>query len=430
MKFCESLKETGSGSHRYLFQIIMPDFTYIARDPTGAKIEGSMSANSEADVITRLSNDSLFPVSVTDAADGAKKSLEMNLEFGGKPNDQKMAVFYQQLASLLENGVPLIRSLTLLKTQIKNKKLKEALVDVIARVEDGEELATCFRRHDHIFSDMAINMSRAGAEGGFLEDALDRVGTFTEQQADLKAKTVGAMIYPVILASMGTLIVSVLVIFFVPKFATVFESLKAEGELPAVTVWLLWFSDTLRNYGLIILLVVGVLFAILRTQLATEAGKMFVDRWKLKIPLVGPILLSLAVARFCRVLGTLMTNGVPILRGLEISREATGNRVLSQAIEKATDNVTSGESLSVPLKKSGHFPLEVTEMISVAEESNTLDTVLVTISDQLEKQTMRRLDVAVKLIEPFMLLIMAIVVLFVVVALLLPIMKMGQTVGA
>jgi general secretion pathway protein F/type IV pilus assembly protein PilC len=407
----------------------MPDFTYIARDPTGAKIEGSMSANSEADVITRLSNDSLFPVSVTDAAGGAKKSLEMNLEFGGTPNDQKMAVFYQQLASLLENGVPLIRSLTLLKTQIKNKKLKEALVDVIARVEDGEELATCFRRHDNIFSDMAINMSRAGAEGGFLEDALDRVGTFTEQQADLKAKTVGAMIYPVILASMGTLIVSVLVIFFVPKFATVFESLRAEGELPAVTEWLLWFSDTMRNYGLIILLVAGVLFAILRTQLATDSGKTLVDRWKLKLPIVGPILLSLAVARFCRVLGTLMTNGVPILRGLEISREATGNRILSAAIEKATDNVTSGESLSVPLKKSGHFPLEVTEMISVAEESNTLDTVLVTISDQLEKQTMRRLDVAVKLIEPVMLLIMAIVVLFVVVALLLPIMKMGSTVG-
>ncbi len=388
-----------------------------------------MTANSEADVISRLTSDSLFPVSVTDAAASTKKSLEMNFEFGGKPNDQKMATFYSQLASLLENGVPLIRSLNLLKEQAKNKKLKEALNDVVARVEDGEELSDCFRRHDSIFSDMAINMSRAGAEGGFLEDALDRVGTFTEQQADLKAKTVGAMIYPMILASMGSLIVSVLVIFFVPKFAMVFESLRAEGELPAVTEWLLWFSDTLRNYGLIIVLVVGVLFAVIRSQLATEAGKMFVDRVKLKIPLVGPILLSLAVARFCRVLGTLMKNGVPILRGLEISREAAGNRVLSLAIEKAGENVTSGETLSKPLEKSGHFPIEVTEMISVAEESNTLDTVLITISDQLEKQTMRRLDVAVKLIEPFMLLIMAIVVLFVVVALLLPIMKMGQTVG-
>jgi general secretion pathway protein F/type IV pilus assembly protein PilC len=407
----------------------MPDFTYIARDASGAKIEGSMSANSEADVISRLTGDALFPVSVSDSEKNAGKALELSMDFGGKPKGHKMAVFYTQLASLLENGVPLIRSLTLLKEQEKNKKLKAALEDVIVRVEDGEELSTCFRRHDAVFSDMAINMAKAGAEGGFLEDALDRVGTFTEQQADLKAKTVGAMIYPMILGSMGTLIVSVLVIFFVPKFATVFESLRAEGELPAVTEWLLWFSDSLRNYGLIILLVLGVLFAIVRSQLATEAGKVFVDKMKLKLPIVGPILLSLAVARFCRVLGTLMTNGVPILRGLEISREATGNRVLSAAIAKATDNVTSGESLSSPLMKSGHFPVEVTEMISVAEESNTLDTVLVTISDQLEKQTMRRLDVAVKLIEPVMLLIMAIVVLFVVVALLLPIMKMGQTVG-
>lgn len=406
----------------------MPDFTYIARDTSGAKIEGSMTANSEADVITRLSADSLFPVSVKDAAANAGKSLEFNLEFGGKPNGQKMAVFYQQLASLLENGVPLIRSLTLLQKQTKNKKLGSALEDIIAHVEDGEELADSFRRHDSLFSDMAINMSRAGAEGGFLEDALDRVGTFTEQQADLKAKTVGAMIYPVILASMGTMIVAVLVIFFVPKFATIFESLAAKGELPSPTVWLLWFSGFLRSYGLIVLLVLGVLFALLKSQLATDSGKMFADRVKLKLPLVGPILLSLAVARFCRVLGTLMKNGVPILKGLEISRAAAGNRVLSLAIEKATENVTSGESLSKPLGKSGHFPLEVTEMISVAEESNTLDTVLITISDQLEKQTMRRLDVAVKLIEPLMLLVMAIVVLFVVVALLLPIMKMGQTV--
>ena len=407
----------------------MPDFTYIARDVSGAKVEGSMSANSEADVINRLSADSLFPVSVKDAAASAGKSLEMKFEFGGKPNGQKMAVFYQQLASLLENGVPLIRSLTLLKKQTKNKRLGAALEDVIARVEDGEELADCFRRHDSLFSDMAINMSRAGAEGGFLEDALDRVGTFTEQQADLKAKTVGAMIYPMILASMGTMIVAVLLIFFVPKFATIFESLRADGELPGVTEWLLWFSGFLRGYGLIVLLVFGVLFALLKSQLATESGKMLADSIKIKLPLVGPILLSLAVARFCRVLGTLMKNGVPILKGLEISRAAAGNRVLSLAIEKATENVTSGETLSTPLGKSGHFPLEVTEMISVAEESNTLDTVLVTISDQLEKTTMRRLDVAVKLIEPLMLLVMAIVVLFVVVALLLPIMKMGQTVG-
>ena len=209
----------------------MPDFVYIARDASGAKIEGSMTANSEADVISRLTGDALFPVSVKDQKAGDGKSFELNLNFGGKPKDHQMAVFYSQLASLLENGVPLIRSLNLLKNQTKNKKLKAALEDIIARVEDGDELSECFRRHDSIFSDMAINMSRAGAEGGFLEGALDRVGTFTEQQADLKAKTVGAMIYPLILATMGTVIVGVLIIFFVPNFATVFDSLRAEGCL-------------------------------------------------------------------------------------------------------------------------------------------------------------------------------------------------------
>ena len=152
---------------------------------------------------------------------------------------------------------------------------------------------------------------------------------------------------------------------------------RAEGELPAATEWLLWFSETLRSYGLILLVIGGLIFAALKMKLATDSGKLLLDRIKLKIPIVGPILLSLAVARFCRVLGTLMSNGVPILKGLEISREAAGNRVLSLAIEQATENVTGGEALSKPLESSGHFPVEVTEMISVAEESNTLDTVLV-----------------------------------------------------
>jgi general secretion pathway protein F/type IV pilus assembly protein PilC len=406
----------------------MPDFTYIARDLSGEKIEGSMSAGSEADVINRLSTKSLFPIKVSNADEAEKGSFKLELSFGGGVSDQKIAVFYEQLSSLLGNGVPLIRSLTLLKQQTNIKPLEEALTDVIGRVEDGEELATCFARYPKVFSDMAVNMTRAGAEGGFLEDALSRVGVFTEQQADLKAKTVGAMVYPMILATMGSLIVTVLVVYFVPQFAEVFKQLREEGELPQVTEILLWISATLRAYGLILLGAFVGAYLLVRNRLATEAGKLFVDRMKIKLPVVGPILLSLAVARFCRVLGTLMRNGVPILRGLEISREATGNRVLSLAVAEATENVTSGESLSVPLAGSGHFPTNVTEMLSVAEESNTLDTVLISVADGLEKQTMRRLDLAVKMIEPFMLMIMAVVVLFVVVALLVPIMKMGSTI--
>jgi general secretion pathway protein F/type IV pilus assembly protein PilC len=258
-----------------------------------------------------------------------------------------------------------------------------------------------------------------------LEEALQRVAKFTQQQAELKSRTIGALIYPLVLATIGTLVVAILLVFFVPKFGQMFQQLRQRNELPAMTDWVLGFSDFLRHYGFVFLLGVAALYAILRVQLRTDMGRNVADRIKLRVPLFGQIFLSLAVARFCRVLGTLLKNGVPILKGLEISREAAGNRVLSAAIEEASENITSGQSLSIPLSESGHFPKDVTEMISVAEESNTLDSVLVNIADGLEKQTTQRLELMVKLIEPLMLVVMAALILVIVIALLLPVMKMG-----
>jgi general secretion pathway protein F/type IV pilus assembly protein PilC len=271
-------------------------------------------------------------------------------------------------------------------------------------------------------------MARAGAEGGFLEDALSRVAKFTEQAAELRGRTIGAMIYPAVLFTMGSVIVAVLLVYFVPKFESMFDTLRATGQLPWVTEMLLAFSTRIQFWGLPILILMLVVFFVLRYQISTPRGRMIFDGVKVKIPMLGSIFLNLSVARFCRVLGTLLKNGVPILKALEISRDAAGNKVLSAAIAKASENITAGESLSVPLKKSGHFPHDVTEMLSVAEESNSLDSVLINISDGLEKQTIRRLDLMVKLIEPLMLMVMAAVVLVVVVALLLPIMKMGSAI--
>ena len=381
-----------------------------------------MTANSERDVLNSLSGQSLFPVKVsTEKAAGGE-----GFSFGKAINDQKLAVFYEQLASLMSNGVPMLRSLTILRDQTQIPKFEAALTDVISRVEDGETLSDSFARHPRIFSEMAINMSRAGAEGGFLEDALTRVGIFTEQQAELKSRTIGALIYPAVLAGIGTIVVAGLLIFFVPKFGELFQQLRDLGELPAVTDWLLAFSSFLRRFGWMLVIAAGFVWVAIQMQLNTEKGREFADRMKIKVPMMGKIFLDLAVARFCRVLGTLLKNGVPILTALDISRDATGNRVLSAAIAKASENITSGESLSRPLERSGHFPQNVTEMITVAEESNTLDSVLVNIADGLEKQTIRRLDLFVKLIEPLMLMVMAGIILIVVVALLLPIMKMGN----
>jgi general secretion pathway protein F/type IV pilus assembly protein PilC len=403
----------------------MPDFTYTARNMSGQLVSGKLSANTEKEVIASLSKQSLFPVKV--ASDEIEKPKAISFG-GGRVSDQQISVFYEQLATLMRNGVPMLRSLNLLKEQASKPALAEALDDVVSRIEDGETLSDCFKRHPKIFSDIAVNMSRAGSEGGFLEDALDRVAKFTEQQAELKSKTIGAMIYPCVLATIGSIVVGILLIFFVPNFAAIFDQLREKGELPAMTEYLLAFSEFLKSWWWLLGIVSVFAFVLLRLQLSTPSGRLLVDRWKLKIPLIGPIFLSLSISRFCRVLGTLLKNGVPILKGLEISSDATGNKILASAITDASDNITAGEPLSKPLADSGHFPRNVTEMISVAEESNTLDHVLINISEGLEKQTVRRLELMVKLMEPLMLVIMAAVVMVVVIALLLPIMKMGQAI--
>lgn len=400
----------------------MPTFAYTARDMSGKQVTGTIEASGSREVTAVLSERSLFPVEVRDTS---TSSGGLSLFSGGrkKVKGQVMATFYGQLASLLRNGVPMIRSLTVLGGQSSNATLGEVVSEIKNRVEDGEPIGDAMARYPGVFSEMGVNMVRAGTEGGFLEDALDRVGTFTELQEDLKGRTVSAMAYPIFLFAVGTVVVSALLVYFVPKFDSLFDRLRQKGEMPAMTEWLLAFSNLLQNYGWMILVAFGIMFIVVKMQLATEAGKDLADRVKLKIPVLGGILMNLAVARFCRVLGTLLGNGVPILKSLEISRSAAGNRMLSKSIEDATENIRSGESLASPLRASGHFPIAVVEMISVGEESNSLDTVLPDIADSLEKVTFRRLDLFVRLLEPIMLLIMAILVLAVVMALLIPVLK-------
>jgi len=398
----------------------MPDFAYIARDMSGQKISGSLSAATEREAISILAGRSLFPVQVS--AD-RKAAVGSNLYVKG----QVMATAYGQLAALLRSGVPLLRALTVMRDQTSHKNLKAVIEDVQRRVEDGSSLGEAMARSPRAFSEMAINMVRAGAEGGFLEEALERVASFTESQEELKGRTLGAVIYPVVIGIVGTAVVTVLIVFFVPKFATMFDQLRQRGELPWATDVLLGISDGLRRYGLFILAaIVGAIYLV-RRSMQSEEGRHRADAFKLKIPMFGSIFQSFAVARFCRVLGTLLHNGVPILKALEISREATSNRVLSAAIAEASTNISAGQSLAGPLSASGHFPKMVVEMIAVAEESNTLDRVLVEIADGLERRTTRQLDLLVRMLEPIMLLLLAVVVLMVVVALLVPVIKMSQT---
>lgn len=400
----------------------MPDFAYQALDAGGTIHKGSITANSKNEAIANLNAKQLFPTNVTES-----KPKGSGLSLGGVSQGE-LAVFYTQIGSLLRGGVPMLRSLTILREQSHNAKFKEVLEDIHRRVEDGEGLGDAMARHPKTFSHIAINMARAGAEGGFLDDALDRVGTFTEEQSDLKARTVGALAYPVILAVIGSGIIAVLLVYFIPMFDSMFKSLKDKGEMPVMTEWLLAFSTFLRtNVFWIVGGAIGLYVAI-QYWLSTSGGKRVFDYLKITIPIFGNIIQDLAIARFCRVLGTLLNNGVPILKSLGISSQSTGNVILTEIIDEAADNIKSGETLAAPLSQSSLFPRNVTEMIAVAEESNNLDSVLIDISENLEKKTSRRLDLAVKMIEPIMLCFMAGIILLIVVSLLLPIMKMGQTV--
>jgi type II secretory pathway component PulF len=385
-------------------------------------VSGTITAPSQRDVLTQLGQKALFPVTVQQASAG----MMANVRGGTKRvKAQLMATTYSQLAGLLKSGVPLLRSLAILKEQSSNPTLKEVLSQIHHQVEEGATLAEAFARHPRVFSEMAISMVRAGGEGGFLEDALTRVADFTEKQEDLKNRTTGAMAYPVFLAVVGTLVVTVLIVFFVPKFEALFGRLRERGELPAVTDWLLLASSVMGRYGIFVLGAAGIGIYYLKKKLETEEGRLMRDRVMLKLPLAGNIFRSLAVSRFCRILGTLLSNGVPILRSLEISSSGTGNRVLSSAINDAAQNISEGQSLAGPLGASGHFPTTVVEMISIAEESNTLETVLTDISDSLDRQTWRQLDLMVRLLEPLMLLVLASVILVVVIALMLPVIRMA-----
>lgn len=404
----------------------MPDFTYEALARTGAKSTGTLTANSEREAAQILDGRGLFPLKIAMAKTQAANAGGL---FSQRVNGRTVATFYAQLADLLHSGVPLLRSLELLERQTTNKTLQSVLRDIRARVADGTGLAQSMAFHPKVFNELAVSMVRAGQEGGFLEDVLKRVAAFVEHQEDLKAKVVGALAYPVFLAFAGSLVVVVLMVFFVPKFETIFEKLKEQDNMPGITTALLAVSNFMIGYWWLLLLGMIVAFVAFRAWAQTPSGRLTMDRIKIRLPLFGPVFMSLALSRFCRILGTMLHNGIPILKALHIAKDSTGNRVLSDAIEKSAENVTAGAKLADPLRKSGHFPNDVVEMITIAEEANALEKVLLDVADSLDKRTSRKLEMMVKLLEPIMLLVMALVVGTIAVGLLMPIFKLGNTVN-
>jgi general secretion pathway protein F/type IV pilus assembly protein PilC len=393
----------------------MAYYQYKARSPGGEEVSGVMQADNEAAVVRTLDDKDLFPVAVLPQAQAAAAR-------GGRIRPRDVGVLYGQLGDLLRAGVPLLRALETLSRTVANKRLVERILSVRDSVAEGKPLADAMGEHGDVFASLHVAMVRAGERAGFLEDVLANLADFIERQDDLRSRIRGAMIYPAMLILLGLAAVIFVLVVLVPKFKATFHGM----HLPLPTQIMFAFSDVLVYNGVLVaaVLALGVVGAVSLAR--SESGRRTWARWQLRIPLVGPVIRTIAITRFCRILGTMLANGVPILHALSISKDATGNPLLADCIERATENVRGGEPLAAPLRAGGLFPDEIVEMIAVAEESNQLERVLVHIADTVERRTNRRVDQAVRLIEPLILVVIAAVIGFVALGLLYPIFTMSQ----
>jgi general secretion pathway protein F/type IV pilus assembly protein PilC len=405
----------------------MPEFVYQAKNTRGVSVQGTITAAGRREALVALTRKSLFPLQVENVAGGG--GFWSRNPAGRRVSTELLADNLSQLADLLNNGVPLLKALDVLAAQTKNSALIQVLGKLRDEVADGTALDEAMAQHPQVFGELVVSMIHAGSAGAFMEEALQRTAEFLNMQEELKRKVKGAMAYPVFLAVVGAIVTVSMIVFFVPKFAELFAKLEAQGGLPWATIALLWLSDTLARFGLVLLAALAGLVVAARKLLETARGRRFIDAARMRVPLFGPISNGFAVARFCRVLGTLLKNGVPLLKSLDISSRATANVVFAETIRKSAENISSGDTLAAPLATSGLFPPPVMAMIRVAEEANNLDHVLLHIADRIERRNEQRLETLVRLLEPFMLLVMGTVMLFVIVALLLPVFDMSSAVG-
>ncbi len=397
----------------------MSVYQYIAKTASGQQVTGQVQADSEAAVLSILDEQKLYPVEVT--PDQAKSPQLAP----GRVRLRDVGVMYGQLGDLLQAGVPLLRGLEILSRVVTNRRLGNVMLTVRKDVAAGAPLADAISFHPRVFAPLHAAMIRAGERAGFLEDVLSNLAEFIERQDELRGKVLGAMIYPLILTVLGSAAVLGILILLVPQFKPVFEGMS----LPAPTVFLFALSDILILHWPIVLAGTAMIVLAVLSWARSRAGRLSWDRWRVRIPVFGLAVRMVAVTRFCRILGTMLANGVPILQALAISKDATGSAVLSESIEQAIESVRAGETLAAPLAQSGIFPPQILEMICVAEESNQMEKVLVQIADTFERRTNRQVDQAVRLIEPLILVLIAAVIGFVATGLMFPIFKMAQTLG-
>jgi type IV pilus assembly protein PilC len=413
----------------------MPLFEYEAVDSQGRDVKAEIEAPSQKDAADRVRAMGLFARDVRQkarrgpaaAAEPKKRARSFAI---GRINAKQLTQFTRQMSTLQDAGLPILRSLRILEGQTKSGILKNALMDIIEDVEAGSTLSEAMEKHPKAFDRLYVHTVRAGEAGGVLDQILRKLAEFMEKAQALRRRIVGAMVYPTMVIGVAILIVSLIMVFIVPRFEEIFTRFEIKGGLPAPTQILITTSHAIYKYWYLIPLIPIGLYTAMRLIKASTAGRYAIDWVKMKIPIVGSIVNRQAIARFARTLGTLIAAGVPILEALNITRETVGNEVVSRALLQVHDSIREGESIAGPLRQSGVVDPIVVNMVDVGEETGELDKMLLKVADTYDEEVDHLVGSLVNAMEPVMIIFLGSTIGFIVVSLFLPLVTLIQSVGS
>ena len=395
-------------------------YQYSVRDRAGKLVQGQIDADSPTAVATKLKSMGYAPLSITAFNPGMKRELTLP-SFGSKVKTKDLAIMSRQFATMINAGLSLLRALVILSEQTENKELAKILVQVSADVEEGQSLSASLAKHPRVFPPLMVNMCRAGEVGGFLDSVLLQIAENYEAEVKLKGKIKSAMTYPVVVFVMAILAVVGMLLFIVPVFSKMFTSLG--GELPAPTKVLIFMSSVLK-FGAPFVIVLGIAGVIIWNKVKhTPEVRGFIDPLKLKIPVFGDLFAKIALSRFARNLGTMMSSGVPILQALDIVADTTGNSVVGKAVLDVQESVRQGESMTAPLARHAVFPPMLVQMMAVGEDTGALDAMLHKISEFYDQEVEATTESLTALIEPLMIGFLGGIVGAMIIALYMPIFK-------
>jgi type IV pilus assembly protein PilC len=417
---------------------IMSSYCYEAVDAGGLKMEGTLDVADQSEALRRIREMGLFPVKIAEARKRRRRAAMAGARTGlakrrsvwsvtllsRRPKARILAVFTRQLATLVNAGMPLLRGLRTLEEQEENPALKKILGELAVSIESGSSLSEAVAAYPRVFNPLYPNMVRAGELGGALEITLRRLAEFMEKAQRIKGKIKAAMFYPVAVLLVAVGILAVLMVWVIPKFKEVFDGLLNGAAMPAFTLFILRISELMKNNFVIVAITIATGAMCFVMGVRTKAGRRILDRFKLTMPVLGPMFRKVAIARFARTLGTLLNSGVPVLQALTIVRETAGNVIVGNVIGSIHDSVKEGETISVPLKASNVFPAMVAGMVDVGEQTGALPDMLMKIADTYDEEVDNSVSAMTSLLEPVMIIFLAVVVGSIVIAMFLPIISL------